>query len=198
MAEDLAPRISSLLTDLGPNPQQNIHTIVSKTCELLSCGAAVYACFEAGATSCASARHATYRTTQCRHTVRSMTSFGRSSSPAGRGRSLRSTRAGRESKSCAAAGPWLAFQSFIGQQDQQGDLRFSGPFQPHDGGPPQQHPPQAGDKEPQAELENLPDVDRVATSAPTAADQAWQRGTLGQPFQKTYCIHSGGTDGWGR
>ena len=116
MAEDLAPRISSLLTDLGPSPQQNIHAIVSKTCELLSCDGASMRASRPAATPCASARHATYRTTQCRRAVRSMTSFGRSSPTAGRGRSVRSTRPSGITNRAPPPAPGSASNSFIGQQ----------------------------------------------------------------------------------
>ena len=122
MADDLAPRISSLLADLGPRPQQNIHAIVSKTCELLSCDGAVYACFEAGSgTLCIrSACNLPLHPVPARSPIRGL--FREVIANGGAGPVCAVDPAVRKNKSGAAAGPWLGFQSFIGQQVQVGDL----------------------------------------------------------------------------
>ena len=122
MAEDLAPRISSLLTDLGPSPQQNIHAIVSKTCELLSCDGAVYACFEAGSdTLCIrSACNLPHHPLPARSPIHDL--FREVIANGGAGPVCAVNPADRNNKSGASAGPWLGFKSFIGQQVQIGDL----------------------------------------------------------------------------
>ena len=116
MAEDLAPRISSLLTDLGPSPQQNIHAIVSKTCELLSCDGAIYACFEAGSdTLCIrSACNLPHHPVPARSPIHDL--FREVIATGGAGPVCAVDPAVGNNKSGAAAGPWLGFQSFIGQQ----------------------------------------------------------------------------------
>jgi DNA-binding CsgD family transcriptional regulator len=46
MHERLFPIIDSLFEKLGPNPSENIHTIVSKAADLLNCGGAFYGCLQ--------------------------------------------------------------------------------------------------------------------------------------------------------
>jgi DNA-binding CsgD family transcriptional regulator len=116
MAEDLAPRISSLLTGLGPVPQQNIHAIVSKICELLSCDGAVYARFEAGSdtlcirSACNLPHHPVPARSPIHDLLREVIATGVA------GPVCAVDPAVGKNKSAAAADPWLAFQSFIGQQ----------------------------------------------------------------------------------
>jgi DNA-binding CsgD family transcriptional regulator/GAF domain-containing protein len=122
MAEDLASRVSSLFTDLGPDPRQNIHAIVSRTCELMSCDGAIYACFEAGSeavcirSACSLPRQPLPAWSPIMGLFREVIANG-GSRPV-----CTAYPAGRENRSDAASGPWSGFRSFIGQQVRVGDL----------------------------------------------------------------------------